>query len=579
LYNWGSLWPSVPDKARPQQRVYGSYSTYSSFTAIDCLYNVSQANGTIFSNRVNLVFNIVQYNCQSSFSKSLGGSSFDILAESDDFKYFCQIVDHFTDIYTVTCSVPSPQSNVVQPNKVFCLNVTLTLDYEHFDAYTDTSTSYLKLNHKLLLQTPMCATSLVVVPQVDSEKFDVVPKGWMRTNDSLYGQDSFRWQGAAAIFPSVSAMKACTSEQEIIWLGSSHQRYHWDYAAYLYFDKELLVHTMRKHTGGVEIGNMKYVGAVYGRLMAEYLNSTILPLCHTSSLPAAKNFTIIAMTGSWDLVFAPRRFIRDPSNGEAMIKVINNIKRKNCSNIRIVFATTVAQERYDGVIKNSYSIQAVIQWIHGKLVFNRVPIVDLFQMSRLHSTGQEANGDQVCSGHFLCHSDNYNGVYQTNTGYVQLASLLNSACEPYLPPQISPDVTTMIRDARIALAYGNEFYLIRYGLKRKILDNATLNYLLNNSNGQLLFLSNSSMDDYASDMPVPSWKDFNVYVTREFEARVIPSHEFWVIQGGERHQVLGVAALEAGLNTTFQNIPLLRVSYHDLLAIPLGISWKKQQHD
>lgn len=566
--------PFVPDVTRLKQRVYHSYMKYASYAAMDCLYDfdeTSTVTNYVVEKITKVTFSIVQYNCSSQFNRSLGGSSIDVKAEFGAYTTICAVHDLFTNHYTVTCSLPAYYAN----ESKLCINITAILDYEHFDAFSDTSESFLKQGIYLENKKVICAMSY------KREELNIAESklaGWIRIDEPLdYGPAAGkRWSGANTRFPSTSVIKKCASDQKIIFVGSSHQRYHWDYAAYLYFDKAFLLKTLRKHPGDVEIENMKYVSAVFARDIADYIKNIILPLC----MKGLEKITVIFMTGSWDLTFPPRRFIRSPKNGMSIIEAITKMKVVNCSNVNLVWASTVAHERQDDRLKNSYAIDAAMEWLHRKLVeikYQNFQFIDLFRLSNLHIYGKESEGDLVCDSHFLCHSDNYNGIYQTSTGYAALALLLRAACNQYLGPETSDNPNNenqsiylsnkIVRDES-----SGQHFLIQYDLRRAITDNETLDVLMRRyKNKYIEKMPLSIINEYAVDMPMFSLRDYKVYITREFVHRDSPTHKFWVIHNGNRRYVHGWPALTSFLNATVQSIELQRISYFDLLSIPLGI--------
>lgn len=117
---------------------------------VDCSYSPSveefvttEKHGALYAH-----FKILQSNC---FSKTniIGGASFHAVANSDKFMASCGIVDLFSNNYTVQCRLPTDYSPVDQilksthrnnsiilsDERVSCMNVSIILINEHFDAF------------------------------------------------------------------------------------------------------------------------------------------------------------------------------------------------------------------------------------------------------------------------------------------------------------------------------------------------------------------------------------------------------------------------------------------------------------
>lgn len=147
-----------------------------SFPLPSCSYNITQAsvkphqhtshrssNNTSHTASQGLLtpiyLKIHQHSCKDNFKQLLGGSSFYVLAEGY-FQLTCSVVDYFNNHYDVFC--PHVPSYLIHDEAALrtidaldgCLRVTMILDFEHFDAYSESGTMvhplYQELNYMLL---------------------------------------------------------------------------------------------------------------------------------------------------------------------------------------------------------------------------------------------------------------------------------------------------------------------------------------------------------------------------------------------------------------------------------------------
>lgn len=121
---------------------------------IDCTYNANvlsiKTNNT--SNKLIFTYNILQSSLCKSNTKIIGGSSFEIFSLFSTFIYDtvedyyilssshhqkCNINDLFTGEYIAEC-----ESSISSKQAMYCINMTIILDYEHYDAFSDFKVFY-----------------------------------------------------------------------------------------------------------------------------------------------------------------------------------------------------------------------------------------------------------------------------------------------------------------------------------------------------------------------------------------------------------------------------------------------------
>ena len=115
-----------------QQPQYASNYT----DAVDCQYNISLINIHLKSySMVHFNLNIKQSNCNYNYP-ILGGTTFDIMSQTNDSITSCKYHDHYTNDYTVTCIhyMINPLVYYIEP---ICMNLTLFFYHEHFGTYSE----------------------------------------------------------------------------------------------------------------------------------------------------------------------------------------------------------------------------------------------------------------------------------------------------------------------------------------------------------------------------------------------------------------------------------------------------------
>ena len=99
-----------------------------------------------------LLFNIDQFNCHHSNKEVNGGSSFDILVRFRETLTVCDVYDHFNNTYVVTCSLEENIENL----QIHCMHVSIVLNYEYFDAYSENAINIESLHEIILDDYKVC---------------------------------------------------------------------------------------------------------------------------------------------------------------------------------------------------------------------------------------------------------------------------------------------------------------------------------------------------------------------------------------------------------------------------------------
>lgn len=102
----------------------------------DCKYSVQYMNARLKNSTIDFVFQIKQHSCKAGFNES-GGATFMFAAFTDAKLLNCRYRDYFDNSYTVICA---QYQDLITPSLLYqrqCVNLTVLLDYEHFDAYSD----------------------------------------------------------------------------------------------------------------------------------------------------------------------------------------------------------------------------------------------------------------------------------------------------------------------------------------------------------------------------------------------------------------------------------------------------------
>jgi hypothetical protein len=197
----------------PSQRIWMPKSSPNRNPAnrpVDCSYQLSQRHAkTHFLEHesdiigINYHFMLEQSKCKSDWSEP-GGSSFLVTAYDDDYLIACRYKDTLDDKYHISCRSRKPiASSKVEKS---CLNLTVLLEYEHFDAFSESLTGetsvyltggYNSLRHVLIDNQQYCfevsskehkKDNSTTVPVVKSSRLMLITGEWVsrKVCDELY---------------------------------------------------------------------------------------------------------------------------------------------------------------------------------------------------------------------------------------------------------------------------------------------------------------------------------------------------------------------------------------------------------
>jgi hypothetical protein len=299
----------------------------------DCEYVISTSSNASYS------FQISQSACQSEFSLSLGGSTFDITASSIEVLAVCRVHDNFDNTYNVRCEVPYRRRR----NLTECLNVTVKLETEHFDAYSDIGDDMYAPLDVTLSHDDIC------IPAWSDESVHSKTQHWFHTKrpfpalnsgvaatiDSLPQSKYYQWGSMTPKYYTKTSMDECFAKSDIVIAGESHIRYQFDVTRYMYVDRRK---ASIKHSY-VAAPGMEFRDVLFSIRMAHLLDE----ITCTSQQRVT---TFVLQTGSWDLTyFAPRGFINSPYQGHAVVMAMKRLWARikdQCEDfVRVVWMSTM----------------------------------------------------------------------------------------------------------------------------------------------------------------------------------------------------------------------------------------------
>jgi len=379
---------------------------------------------------------IVQHDCSASYEESLGGSSFDAIAWANQLEV-CDVVDRFDDTYDVYC--PSRRTalhfhqqqhqqlklgkedsssthadtdeqakaqGVMASNASFnlvvpflrdgCLNVTIILDYEHFDAFSERGTlyehawkmirqplienaQYCLLAHNNNNPPPFPALALAPFPEtlprshpeannlalqladaalvtdgmwvLESPQFlaDLSAQGidyiGDRSNNSYFQSIAYKWEWKVdgGMMDRLNFVD-CLAERRTIMVGESHMRYNWDSIALMDLNdegiKNMVAGLDRKH-GDVNTILLDLEHRLFAKNMANSIDEICDKVEMLQKQRKPSNTTLIVQTGMWDFTFwSAQKFIEYKDSARKMLDAIAFSKIRPCSSdMQIIYVS------------------------------------------------------------------------------------------------------------------------------------------------------------------------------------------------------------------------------------------------
>ena len=531
----------------------------------DCEYAISASSNCSHS------FQINQSACKSEFSLSLGGSAFEISASSSELLALCRVHDNFDNSYDVRCEAPYREGG----RSTECLNVTIILESEHFDAYSDISDDIYAPLDVILNHDNMCipAWSDKSVHSMDqywfhmNRSFPTHNSGVAATIDLLPPSKNYQWGSMKLKYYTKSSMDQCFDKSEIIFVGESHLRYQFDVTRYMYVNNQ---EAPRKHSD-MTVPGMSYKSVLFALRIADFLDG----ITCTSQQRVT---TFVLQTGSWDLMhFAPRGFINSPYQGHAVVMAMTRLWARiqgRCEDhVRIVWMSTMphrscqVRDKRCATWRNNAAINAANEQLRRGLSdigMKHFTYIDTGRVILPRFPWKEF----VAIDHFL-YVGPLEGMLTTPGGVVLLNQVLFAACESFVDIKADSNnassthrKTTYYTEGAKYRSTSGTHYLVDEGWKREIPDHDTGKYM-GAPFHTFSTVADSMLDDipsYHGALQYPSRKTYQLLQIRGDKS-------VYFMDGGTRRPISGVSALKSlGLHS--DNVTY--VSKQDLLAIPLG---------
>lgn len=591
------LWPRTADN--------GKYKT-------DCKYRLHGADAKIIEGNIergSLVFEIEQLACHATLAIH-GGATFEIYLQSSRHLAVCNVFDQFNYKYKVYCPLPSdfdvspvtslsppPLPTLAAGSQHVCSDVSVTLHYEHFDAFDDVGHSKFSSLHHGLYKGPVCAqytpgassASISSSAAQNSGKNTIHSTSddpssdplWLvrplsagspyyvneQLHQSLYGEKTaiFEWRGQVAKYLTVSAMKKCLKRQTLWFVGESHMRYQFDITMDRYVDKL----NMGRYHGSVNVSGVSYADNTFSTRLIKMLDE--LP-CPRSKSEWQQPQTLVLQTGSWDLqFFPPRAYIRNPKQGLGVAEAIERLKsRPFCADVyKIVWMSTMphpycvaANEhciRLMNYWRNNGAIRAVNSMMEEALARVNYPGLVVLDTPSIALPRFPLN-DIVCVDHFLC-NDQPRGFITTPTGIALGNEVLTYSCaeEMRLPGATFRDGGLIkFRNSTTAQVH---YYSIEGGCRREFPDDPTMRLM-----GAQPELFTEVNAQYVHDIPV-CFRTHFLTRTNGTLYQTYSTKSVYYMDSGYKRQLNGVDAL-ISLGKEFKDVVF--VLEKDFERIPQG---------
>ena len=577
--NYGRNWRCVPHQSERIAEMPGTFKwprqvTSDSKLSIDCEYTISDKN---IIGDSNFRFYIEQKNCK--FNSSIGGSSFQISGVSKRAVSPCSIQDHFNGTYEIIClNVECQARKILSQNhhtafkiagdsSQSCLNLTVILDYEHFDAFSETKSSEPPLRHIITNSSYTCKTTQEYANCPVEENF------WVH-NYGTHDLSDYEWisnKTADGSFPLIKSIQNCLkSEKRNIFL------YDGQLSLISQYLQELYVNSNPQN--GYKIQNV-YRNFVLDTV--DYFGSEVNRMCGDGI-----DTNLIFEFGGWDLRHTPpRNLISNPLTVKELIKRINStLSSEKCYNVkmiwlsihpahRCIYSKTSCLHEIDNTWSNNYATNAVNQYFHNVMIElsksnKRLKIIDRYSIlyPRL------LNEMYVCNNEFVCKIDG--DILGTTSSFrVIVSEILRTICDE---SNIDWDkgFSRVDKFYRVSNYYNQSFHFYTTkGLRRRIPDQETLKSLLRQTghymNTSIQELTESELHD------IPQDPSIQAYTTRA-SGTLIKDHsaKIYLMSNGYRRPLSNellsnhTGLLHNILGTDHSNV--MTVPINDLNIIPEG---------
>jgi hypothetical protein len=335
-----------------------------------CRYSIDQIHSSSSSFMSSIQLKITQSHCQDGFTQLPGGSSFYILAEGL-FQLMCTITDHFDNSYSVVCPhIPfflqndHPMLETLR-NTQGCMYITIILDYEHYDAFSEfgsySGQVYPQLEVFLLNREKYCWKETTADHPVHHNHHSIysfhlpppsvgersLSNGAWKLKDSIlpipvtaeelltlaknYSNYQWIWEinesnnvnknryietkNFQSCYPSSSSSSSSSEVNKLLefrFLGESHMRHYYDYMISRMYP-EFIASLKPKH-GETYHENYLFDLRAFCTHMTDFVVLLTNDLLKKSDTQEVKNVTMLLQTGAWDLAYWPLRQILENSN-------------------------------------------------------------------------------------------------------------------------------------------------------------------------------------------------------------------------------------------------------------------------
>lgn len=449
-----------------------------------------------------VTFNVIVGTCRSddilTESEHIGGASFDITLASHYDLVSCVTEDRFHGTYLVVCPIHPLEKAHERANKgtritsqgnrgqikgqgeaavvrrrvlevsptanSHLFTLTITLDFEHFDAFSDV---FAPTN---LLDVTLFRSSLQIVKNVrgtganpnrdrtagargggsegkarlmgnlvrevaNQEKDHTIYGHWTldRETSSHGALSDFHWKGTGDAFMGSrkafeamfgAAPKETYGKAMSHLVGESHMRYYWDFFYYLYYGATALGQFDRKHGYSAHIPHLVHEGVLFATDMGDYFAGRECP-------PADSKAIYAFQFGTWDLTFASlRNLLTNSAHAMHLVGGIASFaakcakKRGASGPVHLVWVTPSPYPKCPKPeckdrrrFNNHYAIGAVTQVLKWKLELaieaarskkggaDSSPFTFETLDTRWIAATKMEKREYPCKNHLLCHPD------------------------------------------------------------------------------------------------------------------------------------------------------------------------------
>lgn len=515
----------------------------------NCQYNIPSTFDSIVQwskKEWGFFFIIKTISCSSEIdSRYQGGASFSIYAKTFKEQVMCNVRDNFSGSYFIFCNfhhLLHDNQNYSQSNDVI---VTIYLDYEHFDAFSEIYGSSPPMQYKLFQGTLFSFSNIQLKNPNDirhiplEDRFQLFKEKKYYQNQGYWLKRihpfekvlfNYEWSGKGKIYLNATEFHhqfMDTNKRMTFLFGPSHMRFLWDWIFYLYFGAEKLAKLDRKHNDNNDIPGLSYTSVKYSTLLVDKIQSI-----QCDQQGNKKKTTIVFQFGSWDLnALSLRALIRNPSAASRVLETIRNLTLRNdCSSsqLRLVWQSSMPYPKcirsdflrklgLDGDVtsceksrgfRNNYAISAFNQWFYRQLDEISSNMVTMIDTSDIIAPRLDEQETSSCGNHFLFHPKD-TIMMTTLVGIAATGEMLQCVLwddkHDYCHVQKSVSLSSEDSHAKLQLVEVNsnketkQWFIIEGNIIRKLHDKETFECLSKNIKEKLILESVDDISLFAID--------------------------------------------------------------------------------